>query len=155
MERRGTRFFEETIRIGRIRSLMDSEGLKRAFEREVIGDTPSLMEEEVGRVIDWIVERNLRVWQDIQGYVARQATRHREGIIGEVGSSSLPPGAPLTNAVSSRRREKFCASMRSPLVSCSLLLEATFPSLVRRLLKVEARGDWTQLPGIVADGIRA
>lgn len=32
---------------------------------------------------------------------------------------------------------------------------ATFPSLVRRLLQVEARGDWTQLPGIVRDGIRA
>ena len=32
---------------------------------------------------------------------------------------------------------------------------ATFPSLVRRLLQVEARGDWTQLPGIVMDGIRA
>ena len=40
MERRGMRFFEETIRIGRIRSLMDSEGVRRAFEREVIGDTP-------------------------------------------------------------------------------------------------------------------
>ena len=34
MERRGMRFFEETIRIGRIKSLMDSEGVKRAFERE-------------------------------------------------------------------------------------------------------------------------
>ena len=35
MERRGMRFFEETIRIGRIKSLMDSEGVKRTFEREV------------------------------------------------------------------------------------------------------------------------
>jgi acyl-CoA reductase-like NAD-dependent aldehyde dehydrogenase len=31
----------------------------------------------------------------------------------------------------------------------------TFPSLVRRLVQVEAQGDWTQLPGIVGDGIRA
>ncbi len=31
----------------------------------------------------------------------------------------------------------------------------TFPSLVRRLLQVEANGDWRQLPGIVWDGIRA
>ena len=30
MERRGMRFFDETIRIGRIKSLMDSEGVKRA-----------------------------------------------------------------------------------------------------------------------------
>jgi len=88
MENRGTRFFEETIRIGRIRSLMDSEGIKRSFEREVIGDTPKSIEEEVGRVIDWIVERNHRLWQDISGYIERrQLTRHHEGMIGDVGPS--------------------------------------------------------------------
>ncbi|HKP50515.1 MAG TPA: dynamin family protein [Gemmatimonadales bacterium] len=88
MESRGTRFFEETIRIGRIRSLMDSEGIKRSFEREVIGDTPKSIEEEVGRVIDWIVERNHRLWQDISGFIERrQLTRHHEGMIGDVGPS--------------------------------------------------------------------
>src|SRR5215218_4649610 len=88
MENRGTRFFEETIRIGRIKSLMDSEGIKRSFEREVIGDTPRTIEEEVGRVIDWIVERNHRLWQDISGYIERrQLTRHHEGMIGDVGPS--------------------------------------------------------------------
>jgi small GTP-binding protein len=86
MERRGLRFFEETIRIGRIRSLMDSEGVKRSFEKEVIGDTPAQLEEEVGRVIDWIVERNHKLWQDISTYIERrQLTRHHEGMIGDVG----------------------------------------------------------------------
>ena len=88
MERRGMEFFEETIRIGRIKSLMDTEGVKRTFEREVIADTPRAIEEEVGRVIDWIVERNLKLWQDISSYIERrQLTRHREGMIGDVGSS--------------------------------------------------------------------
>ncbi len=88
MERRGMRFFEETIRIGRIKSLMDTEGVKRTFEREVIGETPREIEDEVGRVIDWIVERNLKLWQDISAYIERrQLTRHREGMIGDVGSS--------------------------------------------------------------------
>jgi small GTP-binding protein len=88
MERRGMRFFEETIRIGRIKSLMDSEGVKRAFEREVIGETTRQMEDEVNRVIDWIVERNLRLWQDLSGYIEkRQLTRHREGMIGDIGPS--------------------------------------------------------------------
>jgi small GTP-binding protein len=88
MERRGSRFFEETIRIGRIRSLMDTEGVKRAFEKEVIADTPRLIEEEIGRVIDWIVERNLKVWTDISGYIdRRRIDRHGEGMIGEVGPS--------------------------------------------------------------------
>jgi hypothetical protein len=88
MERRGMRFFEETIRIGRIKTLMDSEGVKRTFEREVIAETPREIEDEVGRVIDWIVERNLKLWQDISADIERrQLTRHREGMIGDVGSS--------------------------------------------------------------------
>jgi small GTP-binding protein len=88
MERRGHRFFEETIRIGRIRSLMDSEGVRRAFEREVIGDTAAQVEAETGRIIDWIVERNLKAWQDVSGYIdRRQIDRHREGMVGEVGTS--------------------------------------------------------------------
>jgi len=88
MERRGHRFFEETIRIGRIRSLMDTEGVRRAFEREVIGDTGTQIEAETGRIIDWIVERNLKAWQDVSGYIdRRQIDRHREGMVGEVGTS--------------------------------------------------------------------
>ncbi len=88
MERRGVQFFEETIRIGRIRSLMDSEGVRRAFERDVIGDTAAGIEAETGRVIDWIVERNLKAWQDVSGYIdRRQIARHREGMVGEVGTS--------------------------------------------------------------------
>lgn len=88
MERRGLRFFEETIRIGRIRSLMDSEGVRRAFERDVIGETAAQIDAETGRVIDWIVERNLKAWQDVSGYIdRRQIARHREGMVGEVGTS--------------------------------------------------------------------
>jgi small GTP-binding protein len=85
MEGRGQRFFEETIRISRIRSLLDSESIKRAFEREVVGDTPQQLEAEVGRLIDWIVERNLKVWQDVSQFVdRRRISLHQEGMLGEV-----------------------------------------------------------------------
>jgi small GTP-binding protein len=88
MERRGYRFFEETIRVGRIKALLDSEGVRRAFQHEVIGDTAAQLEAETGRIIDWIVERNLKAWQDVSGYIdRRQIDRHREGIVGDVGTS--------------------------------------------------------------------
>ncbi|HEX2207227.1 MAG TPA: dynamin family protein [Longimicrobium sp.] len=86
MEVRGLNFFDETIRFGKIRELMNGEQVRRDFERVVVGDTPRLIDEEVGRVIDWIVERNLKLWQDISAYIERrQIHRHREGMIGEVG----------------------------------------------------------------------
>ncbi|MBR9988754.1 MAG: dynamin family protein [Gemmatimonadetes bacterium] len=86
MEQRGNAFFEETIRIGRIRSLMDSEAVRREFERQVIGDMPERIEQEAGLVVDWIVERNLKLWQDIQLYIdRRRLDRHEHGLIGDVG----------------------------------------------------------------------
>jgi GTP-binding protein EngB required for normal cell division len=85
MEGRGQRFFDETIRLSRIRSLLDSESVKRAFEREVVGDTPQQLDAEVGRLIDWIVERNLKVWQDVSQFVdRRRLSLHQEGMLGEV-----------------------------------------------------------------------
>jgi small GTP-binding protein len=86
MEVRGLNFFDETIRFGKIRELMQTDQVRRDFERVVVGDTPKLIDDEVGRVIDWIVERNLKLWQDISAYIERrQINRHREGMIGEVG----------------------------------------------------------------------
>jgi len=86
MERRGHAFFEETIRIGRIRTLMDSDGVRREFEKAVIGDTPERIQQEADKVVDWIVERNLKLWQDIEQYIdRRRLARHEEGLIGQVG----------------------------------------------------------------------
>ena len=86
MESRGDRFFEETIRIGRIRTLLDSDSVRRAFESEVVADTPARIQAEVDQIVDWIVDRNLRVWQDINAHIdRRRLSRHREEIIGEVG----------------------------------------------------------------------
>jgi hypothetical protein len=39
----------------------------------------------VGRLIDWIVERNLKVWQDVSQFVdRRRLSLHQEGMLGEV-----------------------------------------------------------------------
>jgi hypothetical protein len=86
MEIRGLEFFDRTVRIREIRNLLRKEKLRKEFERTVIGDTPRLMEEEVGKIIDWLVERYLKLWQDIDRYIDRNAiARHREQLIGESG----------------------------------------------------------------------
>src|SRR5690606_29633626 len=55
------------------------------FERQVVGDMPERVEEEAGRIVDWIVERNLRLWQDVQGYIdRRKLERHSDELIGDI-----------------------------------------------------------------------
>jgi small GTP-binding protein len=86
MEVRGLNFFDATIRFGRIRDLMRTDEIRREFERDVVGETPRLIDDEVGRIIDWLVERNLKLWEDVSAYIERRdVSRHREGMIGEVG----------------------------------------------------------------------
>jgi hypothetical protein len=87
MESRGMAFFDENVRIGKIRSLLRPERVRQDFEKQVIGETLRLLDEEVNRLIDWVAERNIRLWHDIQSYIDRQKiSRHHDEMIGEVGA---------------------------------------------------------------------
>src|SRR5690606_1291395 len=60
--------------------------VRREVERQVLADTAGRIEQEAGRVVDWIVDRALKLWQDIQLYIdRRRLDRHEHAIIGDVG----------------------------------------------------------------------
>jgi small GTP-binding protein len=106
MELRGFSFFDEQIRFSRIRQLMNADQVRRDFEREVVGDTPRHIDEEVQRIIDWIVERNLKLWQDLGSYIERRKiSRHREEMIGEVGQGFSYNRQALLDSIGRTSRE--------------------------------------------------
>ena len=87
MEKRGINFFDETMRIGRLFDLINSERIRGAYEREVIADTPQKIETSVDETIDWFVDHDLRQWQGIMEYLSKQRLPEHEGkVIGQVGS---------------------------------------------------------------------
>jgi Predicted GTPase len=88
MEQRGMEFFDEYLRIGRIPDLVRGERIKAAFEQEVIGDVPYQIEQRVHGLIDWTIEKNLRIWQSIMDYIGqRKIAQQHKGVIGEVGGA--------------------------------------------------------------------
>lgn len=88
MEKRGMEFFDEYLRIGRIPDLVRGERIRQAFEDEVIADVPHQIEQRVQGLIDWMVEKNLRVWQSIMDYIGQRRTSQKHnGVIGEVGGA--------------------------------------------------------------------
>jgi len=106
MEVRGMNFLDDRIRFAKVRELMNSEAIRRDFERDVVGDTPRDIDDEVGRVIDWIVERNLKLWQDISAYIdRRQIARHREGMIGDVSGQFSYNRQALLDSIGRASRE--------------------------------------------------
>ncbi len=84
---RGDTFFEETIRIGRLPDLMNGDKFRAMFEQQVVGDVNQQIDQKVGALIDWMVEKNLRLQQSTDEYIKRRASQHTERLIGNVGGS--------------------------------------------------------------------
>ncbi len=87
MHERGERFCDETIRLSRIRELIDGNRLREMFEQTVIADTHQQIDQRVQALIDWLVEKNLRLQQGIDEFVQQRAMAHRDRILGSIGGS--------------------------------------------------------------------
>ncbi|RRR66215.1 MAG: dynamin [Candidatus Viridilinea halotolerans] len=84
---RGDAFFEEHIRLARLRDLMNSEQFGKHFEKEVVGDLNEQIDTRVQTLIDWLIEKNLRLQQSIDEYIKRRSSQHSERLIGSVGGN--------------------------------------------------------------------
>jgi small GTP-binding protein len=88
MRGRGDRFFDDTIRFGRIFDLVQGERIREDFEREVIGDSAAGIDQSVQDLIDWLVEHEHRLWQDVMEYMDRRrqaSIRRDEEMVGSIG----------------------------------------------------------------------
>jgi small GTP-binding protein len=107
MNARGDEFFEETIRIGRVFDLMNSDKIKGEFERKVVGDTERAIDETIDELIDWMVEQDLRVWEAVNEYVdRRRLNKYADELIGDVGAQFRYDRRALLESVSKRAQEE-------------------------------------------------
>ncbi len=107
MNERGDEFFEETIRIGRVFDLMNSDRIKGEFGKKVIGDTERAIDETIDELIDWMVEQDLRVWEAVNDYVdRRRVSQYAEELIGDVGTQFKYDRRSLLESVSKRAQEE-------------------------------------------------
>jgi small GTP-binding protein len=86
-EKRGMAFFDETMRLARFLDLINKSKMKADFARQVVGDTPQLIERRVTEVIDWLVATDLRQWQAVMDHLQKRKTEHADRIVGQVGGS--------------------------------------------------------------------
>ena len=83
LEQRGLDFFDTTMRITNIQQLIHGDKVRAEFERRVLADVPKQVEEQVQRLIDWMVQKDLQEWQRVMTYVQRRRALHAEHIVGE------------------------------------------------------------------------
>lgn len=85
MAERGRRFFDETIRLGRVFDLVNADRIQNLFRRAVVADTAAEIEAHTQELIDWLVDQDYRQWQEITDYVGQRLARHPRGKVGQLG----------------------------------------------------------------------
>jgi small GTP-binding protein len=83
LEQRGLDFFDTTMRILNIQELVRGDKVRAEFEKRVLSDVPQQIEDQVQRLIDWLVQKDLQEWQRVMTYVQRRRALHAEHIVGE------------------------------------------------------------------------
>ena len=105
LERRGRSWFERTIRIGNANFLRNKDAVENRFRAEVVTDAPHAIEEVVHRMVDWTVQRNLRLWTSVFAELDAHTARLRE-------SGALSPHG---DTEFQYNREELFARLREPI----------------------------------------
>jgi hypothetical protein len=57
--------------------------VRAVFEKQVLADVPQQIEEQVQRLIDWLVQKDLHEWQQVMSYLQRRRALNLDHIVGE------------------------------------------------------------------------
>jgi len=82
IELRGLDFFDKTLRLTNIHHLIKGEKVRAEFEKEVTFDLSGDIEDKVQRLIDWLVEKDLREWQQVMIFLQKRQSVDSSQIVG-------------------------------------------------------------------------
>jgi small GTP-binding protein len=105
IERRGQRWFEQTIRVGNIGLLRNKDAVENRFRNEVVATGPEEVENVVHQMVDWLVRNNMKLWNAAFTEVKAHTERLREK------GALAPQGGTEFNY----NREELFARLRSPV----------------------------------------
>ncbi len=85
VEKRGDHFLNETVHLRNVFGLMNSERIKEQFELRVIRGADREIDQAVQELVDWFLQRNLQLWEDVMDYVSDRVKAGEENVVGSVG----------------------------------------------------------------------
>ncbi len=86
LEARGLDFFDQNIRLTKIFDLARGDKFRAAFEQQVLAGVPQEIDNRTRAVVDWLVEKDLREWQNILTYLQRRRVPS-DALVGELTTS--------------------------------------------------------------------
>jgi small GTP-binding protein len=85
VERRGDVFFDDTVRFGNLLGLINSDKVRKQFEERVIRGADREVDKAVSETVDWFMQRNLQLWEDVMNFVNERRKAAEDRVIGEIG----------------------------------------------------------------------
>ena len=89
VERRGEVFFDDTIHFRNVVGLLNGERIKQDFESKVIRSADKDIDVAVHEMVDWFIQRNLNIWEDVIAFVNGRRKAGEDKVIGEIGGRFL------------------------------------------------------------------
>jgi small GTP-binding protein len=86
LEGRGLDFFDSTMRLTNIQNLVRGDRIRAQFEKQVLADVPQQIEDQVQRLIDWLVQKDLHEWQQVMSFLQRRRAQNVEHMVGDIYS---------------------------------------------------------------------
>jgi small GTP-binding protein len=83
LEQRGLDFFDTTMRLTNVQNLVRGDKVRAQFEKEVLADVPQQIEEQVQRLIDWLVQKDQHEWHQVLSYMQRRRAQNLDHLVGE------------------------------------------------------------------------
>ncbi len=83
LEQRGLDFFDSTLRLTNVQNLVRGDKVRAEFEKQVLADVPQQIEDQVQRLIDWLVGKDLHEWQQVMSYLQRRRAQNLDHLVGE------------------------------------------------------------------------
>lgn len=86
LEARGMDFFDQNIRLTKVFDLARGDRFRALFEQQVLAGVPHEIDNRTRAVVDWLVEKDLREWQNILTYLQRRRVPS-DALVGELTTS--------------------------------------------------------------------
>jgi small GTP-binding protein len=83
LEQRGLDFFDSTLRLTNVQNLVRGDRVRARFEKQVLANVPQQIDDQVQRLIDWLVQKDLHEWQQVLNYLQRRRAQTLDHVVGE------------------------------------------------------------------------
>ncbi|CAG0940313.1 Bacterial dynamin-like protein [Anaerolineae bacterium] len=84
LQARGVDFFDQKFRLMNLADLARGDRFRASFENQVLTGVSDEIDHHVQSAVNWLVEKDLRHWQQVASYLLQRRTAVADGLVGQV-----------------------------------------------------------------------